>query len=685
MSILWSLTSVIEVLPMKQSDGSEILGPDDPRNLVIGIIHVSPSDERQSVVNAITAQDQMGRDQIVLVLPSQNNSFKNAVDFTGLRQMASELEGSLVLVAPARSKIASFARKEGFTVYPTLEDLTSAEFPPLAPDGEPEPGNAPAASGASAAPDADDAMAGTMAFPVEQPHTPPPAQTASASASPMQTTPEDKIPTSPLSRGSAQTLQAAPVATPPAQPASPASPVPPTPVAVPPSPSAPEEEDDTDPVLTAPLAADQQTGTPSSNLPAVVPASSGSLVPSDPQLPVYYPPLEPQRQRSWKGWLIAAVTIVVLLGLGILFYRPLLDLFFPPTATVTIVPVSQQLKHTYQITAVLGVPVPGKDQVDARALYADSQMQEQTTRATGKGQIAGQQAHGALTFVNITATTQTIPEGTIIFDTNGLAFVNEQTVTLPAFAGSSSDGVTVPAHSVNVGAAQNIAAYDFDYWPCCNNAVDVVNTQPFTGGQDQRTFTYVQQSDIDGVVQSVSAAQTQQATMALQGQIRPNEKPAGAPRCSPQVESDHQAGEQADSVTVRVTTSCVGEVYDLQAVQALAAHKLSQDAASNPGPGYIQVGTILVQVTQATPDPHGNVVLVTNAGGVWAYQFTASQRAHLARLIAGQNKQDAHTRLLQQTGVQSATITLTGVSVTTIPNDLKRITINVEAVQGAMA
>lgn len=644
---------------MKQSDGSEILGPNDPRNLVIGIIHVSPSDERQSVVNAITAQDQKGRDQIVLVLPAQNKAFKNAVDFTGLRQMASELEGSIVLVAPARSKLASMARKEGFTVYPTLEDLTSAEFPPLAPDGAPEPDEAPAE---------DEALAGTMMFPVELPHTPDPP--ATPAPPPAAAPSEDDIPTSPLPQASS------PVRTP--QPA---------PVSVPPVPPAPPviEEDDTDPALTAPLEPDPQVSTPSSNLPALVPTQSGALVPSDPRLPVYYAPLEPPRRRSWRGWVIAGVTVVVLIALGVVLYRPILDLFFPPTATVTIVPASQQLKRTYQITAVLGVPAPDKDQVDARALYADSRPQEQTVKATGRGQIAGQQAEGFLTFLNVTASTQTIPEGTIIFDPHGLAFVNEQTVTLPAFAGSAASGVTVPAHSVNVGAAQNIAAYDFNYSPCCNNAVDVVNTQPFTGGQDQRTYTYVQQSDIDGVVQSMSAAQTQQATTTLQGQIRSNEKAAGTPRCAPQVNSDHQAGERAETVTVRVMTSCVGEVYDMQAVQALAAHKLSQDAAQNPGPGYVQVGTILVEVAQATPDARGNITLVTNAGGVWAYQFTDSQRAQLAHLIAGQSQQEAHTRLLRQSGVRAATITLTGVGVTQIPGQVNRITINVEAVQGAVS
>jgi len=657
---------------MRQSDGSEILGPNDPRNLVIGIIHVSSSDDRQSIVNAITSQDKKGRDQIVLVLPTQNKSFKSAVDFEGLHQMAGELEATLVLVAPEKSKITNLARKESFTVYPTLEALTSAEFPPLEHDDAPPDTDAPVE---------DDEMDHTMMFPLEIP--------SAAHSSPAPT-----VPPAPVTPPETPEPAAAPVVQDsqeedeePTNPSLPAAPgARPAPSAAPQD-SQEEDEEPTNPSLGAlPAAADQQTAlpsTPSSNLPVVMPPNTGALVPSNSQLPVYYEPIDVPHRRSWRGWIITGVTILILIALGVLLYRPILDLFFPPTATVTIVPGSQQLQRTYQITAVLGVPDPTKNQVDARALYADSQTQTQTVKATGQGRIAGQQASGELTFYNTSATAQTVSAGTIVFDPSGLAVVNDQTVTLPALDTTIGlQGTTVLAHTVNTGSAQNIAAYDFNSQPCCNGAIYVTNAQPFTGGEDQQNFTYVQQSDIDGIVQGISATQIQQTTKSLQAQMRANEKPAGTPRCAPQVKSDHQAGEQASSVMVSVTTSCVGEVYDMQAVQVLAARKLTQDAATNPGPAYAPVGAILAQVAQATPDAHGNVLLVTNAVGIWAYQFTAAQRAHFASLIASKSAQDARSVLLGQSGIQNVTITLTGVGVTTIPGDLNRITINVEAVQG---
>src|SRR5260370_13420926 len=108
---------------MRQSDGSEILGPDDPRTMVIGIIHVTPNDYRQSVLTAISTQEKLGRDQIVLDLPAQNKAFKSAVDFEGLRKMTSEIEATLVLVAPRGSKLATYAKKEHFLFYPSLDEL----------------------------------------------------------------------------------------------------------------------------------------------------------------------------------------------------------------------------------------------------------------------------------------------------------------------------------------------------------------------------------------------------------------------------------------------------------------------------------------------------------------------------------------------------------------------------------
>ena len=648
---------------MRQSDGSEILGPDDPRTIVIGIIHVTPGDDRQSVLTAISAQEQQGRDQIVLDLPAQNKAFKNAVDFEGLRSMSSEIEASLVLVTPPRSKIAGYAKKEGFSVYDSLDELTAAEFPPLEPEEEEDE---------QAAPIEDDSSDHAIIFPIASP-----AATAGAQNQAAPTTPdteeedeEDEASTAPLEE----------------EDETPTSPelgavVAPTAAA-----STPDEQEDT---ASSAVASDTSravtTVHPTGSLPAVQNAGTGTLVPSGSQPPtLYYAPAPaPPQRRSWRGLIIAAIIIVLLIALGVAFNRPILDLFFPPTATVAITPDSRQLQHAYQFTAVLGVPDPSKNQVDARAVFASSQPQSTTVKATGQGSIPGQPAQGVLVFYNTLASPLTIQAGTVIFDphNSNVVAVNNDTITLPAFDPTQGPvGVKDQGHTLNPGSNQNIPMGELKGPVGSSGAY--VNNMAFGGGQDPQTYAYVQQSDIDGAAQSLETTLNGQTTQILQSHVRSNEHTVGQPRCSPQVQSSNGAGDRVNNLTVTVVMNCLGEVYDMQAVQVLAARKLTQDASVNPGPAYAPVGDIVAQVTRTTQGTQGDVQLSVNALGVWVYQFTPTQRAALVHLIAGKSSQDARTILRRQPGVANAIITLTGIGVSSVPDDLSRITVNVEAVQG---
>lgn len=664
---------------MRQNDGSEILGPNDPRNLVIGIIHVSPNDDRQSVITAIATQDKLGRDQIVLDLPAQNKSFKGAVDFEGLRHMVNDIEGTLVVIAPERSKVAGLARKEHFTVYPSLEELASAEYPPLETEEmEGVANGAEEETTRNAVPVEDDEADHAMLFPIAVPSSENAGASPEAPAAARVPSPPAAVPAQ-AAPGQASVPTAYLSTLDPVQGQSDEDEVPTDPSfsTLDPRQEQPDEDEaPTDPSLPTPATVAQTAGSD-------LPTPSSALVPSNAQLPVYYEPLDVPPQRSWRGWIIAGVTLLLLIALGVFLYRPVLDFIFPPTATVTLVPDSQRLQHTYQMVAVLGLPDPSKNQVDARALYANAQSQSQTVKATGQGHIAGQPAHGVLTFYNTSTTSQTIQAGTVIFASDGVAVVNDDTIMLPALDPSAGLGSTTDsAHTVNVGNGQNIPANAFNNQLCCGGGIYVSNNEAFSGGQDAQTYTYVQQSDIDVVVQALSAPLTRQAAASLQEQVRSNEKSAGTPRCAPQARSNHQAGDRADTVTVMVMISCVGEVYDMQAVQVVAARKLTQDANVNPGPAYVPVGQILAQVAQATPDNHGNIVLVVNAVGIWAYQFTNVQLAHLTSLISGKSSQDAKHILLGETGVHGVAIALTGVGVTVLPGNIHQIAIHVEAVEG---
>lgn len=111
---------------MRQGDGSDLLGQDDPRNPDIGVIYVEPKDNRQEVLTAITTQELQGRKQIAIVLPEQGKAFRQPVDFDGLKNMRRQLKAQLIFIAPPGPGPAEFARQRRFTVYSSLDTFKSA-------------------------------------------------------------------------------------------------------------------------------------------------------------------------------------------------------------------------------------------------------------------------------------------------------------------------------------------------------------------------------------------------------------------------------------------------------------------------------------------------------------------------------------------------------------------------------
>src|SRR5436305_12797951 len=107
---------------MRQGDGTDLLGPSDPRSASIGVIYVAPSDDRQSVLTAILTQDKLGFKQVIIVLPNQNKAFQRPVDFDGLKNMRRKHQANLVIVSSQGSSPAEFARQRRFTYFTSLQN-----------------------------------------------------------------------------------------------------------------------------------------------------------------------------------------------------------------------------------------------------------------------------------------------------------------------------------------------------------------------------------------------------------------------------------------------------------------------------------------------------------------------------------------------------------------------------------
>jgi hypothetical protein len=111
---------------MRQGNGSDLLGVNDPRSASIGIIYVTPTDDRKSVLAAILTQEKLGRKQVAVALPAQNKAFQRPADFDDLRGLRRKLQSQLVFIIPGGSGPAEFARQRRFVVYSSLENYTSA-------------------------------------------------------------------------------------------------------------------------------------------------------------------------------------------------------------------------------------------------------------------------------------------------------------------------------------------------------------------------------------------------------------------------------------------------------------------------------------------------------------------------------------------------------------------------------
>lgn len=115
----------------------------------------------------------------------------------------------------------------------------------------------------------------------------------------------------------------------------------------------------------------------------------------------------------------------------------------------------------------------------------------------------------------------------------------------------------------------------------------------------------------------------------------------------------------------------------------MAATLLTQQAAADPGTGYTLVGQVKTALANAILGDQGTVTLTVSAEGVWAYQFTDTQKQALAQLIAGETKEEAQQTLAAQPGVAQASIALSSGVGQTLPTNPAKIEIVVLGVSGA--
>src|SRR5581483_784991 len=198
-------------------------------------------------------------------------------------------------------------------------------------------------------------------------------------------------------------------------------------------------------------------------------------------------------------------------------------------------------------------------QVSMRQLTYTTPAQTKTVQATGVGHIPAKTARGTLTFFNGSTNAFTVSSTIPIPSANGVEVLPDTSATIPGARPPTEGTVTVSAHATTAGTAGNIGAGSISGNCCTAGGFVTVTNSAFTGGQDQKDYSFLRQSDVNGVVNSLQQSQSSQAINAFKGQIKPNEQLLAAPKCNPTTNVDQPIGDHGQNITsanVTVTASC---------------------------------------------------------------------------------------------------------------------------------
>jgi hypothetical protein len=728
---------------MRQSDGAELLGPNDPRSASIGVIYVDANDNRQSVLTAILTQDKFGREEVVVVLPENNRAFQRPVDFDGLRNMRRGLKSEIVFIAPSGPGPAQFARQRRFPVYSSPENFVqSLKIEAAANEAagkkrgfllrrKPKPAGASATSS-------------TANGRIEQkPASPLPVNL------PVPGPGEDEditnVPAGPDAavagmagaaagfgsgalldeQGASSTLENSDAGSPIYE-STPASSA-----AVQSNPAGPNEADRPEdpgiirfppPAPRRPRTTDKLAVPPSE--PAPVPLVA-PVAPAQPQIPAAASPT--RRGNTGKRAAVAAGGAAAGVGAASAV-RTANGGGTPPTGSGTGGPgggsggPGRSPRRTRRWLAILLVVLTlmliAAIAIASNILPAAVTTATVTitpishplsdnfiiTAVTGTPHPADRQVQArilsatSVTGMNMVTSSGSIPgaqaTGQLTFVNNSRSPLTFSSTTLTGTSGvpvSFNGPITVPAvppasvtvtgFAVNVGPGGDIPQFDI-LKTCCVTGILAKNTTAFSGGQNPQAHAVVEQADIDAATNNLITMLKPGVLKDLKGQVRSNEAVVPNTLQCPSKTNftrDHNAGAHAGSVTVSGTITCTEEVYDQQAALTMAANLLTAEALKDFGPNFALTGNIVKGVTQVTQGSGGNVNVEVSAEGVWVYN--QFDTAKLKKDIAGMSKQDAINTLLKQPGVSSVAIVISNGS-TTLP-DAAHITIEINSVPGA--
>ncbi|GCE21732.1 serine/threonine protein kinase [Dictyobacter kobayashii] len=375
----------------------------------------------------------------------------------------------------------------------------------------------------------------------------------------------------------------------------------------------------------------------------------------------------PPRQRRRFLLLLALVALLLLAMLLIprVFGASIFpsDLALPGmtnAATVRITPKSSNLENAFLLTAS---PQIKSTDLNARAipdrLLTVTEAAETIITTTGINKTQGQQAHGAVLFVNTSPNAIPVSKNLILTTGNGIQVQLTQDASIPPKQDNQPGRLSVPAVAVQTGQAGNISANAI-IGACCTPTLYTSNPAPFTGGVDDATTHFFSQADLDGSKNNLLNKLKQQLGKELQQQLKTGEIMAGQPDYKiVMVNTNDPVNATADKVQISIKAQGVVPAYQKNVADAAALALLNSYAQKKLGNSYQLQGQITVNGPDNTePGRDGIVYLTLKARGTWTYIFSDAQIKKLRLPIKGATADVAKTYLAAQPGVDSVDIRL---------------------------
>lgn len=212
-------------------------------------------------------------------------------------------------------------------------------------------------------------------------------------------------------------------------------------------------------------------------------------------------------------------------------------------------------------------------------LYALPQIiktDQTTVPATGRVHENGTTAIGVITFFNGLFTSQTVPAGTKLTGKDGIIVVTEDAAVIPAASPTTPPTygtLSVTAYSSISGTSGNIAAHDIDQ-ACCGPSILAENLDAFSGGKNAQDVTVVKSSDITNASDTLKTQLFQEASDQAEREKETSQQSFPL-SCTNTTSASKNPGDQAQTVSVTVATTCTPIAFSLAGVERLAEGKLA--------------------------------------------------------------------------------------------------------------